>query len=222
MEMPKPGQAHARLQKLVGRWHGAETLHPAPWDPAGGSASAVIENRVVLGGFAVVQEYQQTRSGTPSLSGHGLFWWDAATGEYALTWFDSMMGVPAEYRGRFEGDVLRLVHPMPPGGFSRCTFDCATPGRYTFVLDMSQDGATWAPAMEGTYARMPATRAPIARRTAGKGPGAKPAKAAASAKTRSKSQGAKARTRTKAVAARPRRAAARTAGKRGGRGGRRR
>ena len=224
MEMPKPGEAHARLQTLVGRWHGGETLHPAPWDPAGGTATAVIENRVVLGGFAVVQEYEQTRDGTPTFSGHGLFWWDGVAGQHVMTWFDSMMGVPAEYRGAFDGDVLRLVHAMPQGGFSRCSFDCTTCRAITpSVLEMSPDGATWAPALEGTYTRMPATRAPTARRASRQPAAGKPDKAAAPATGRSKSKGVKARTHAKAIAARPRRAAAaRAAATRGGRGGRRR
>ncbi len=223
MEMPKPGEAHSRLQALVGRWHGGETLHPAPWDPAGGTATAVIENRVVLGGFAVVQEYQQTRDGAPNFSGHGLFWWDGAAGQHVMTWCDSMGGVPAEYRGAFDGDVLRLVHAMPHGGFSRCAFDCTSPGRYSFVLEMSPDGAAWTPALEGTYTRVPAPRAPTARRASRKRAGGKSDKAAAPAKGGSKRPGVKARTRAKVVAARPRRAAAaRAAAKRGGRGGRRR
>ena len=223
MEMPKPGEAHARLQTLVGRWHGGETLHPAPWDPAGGTATAVIENRVVLGGFAVVQEYQQTRHGAPNFSGHGLFWWDGVAGQHVMTWFDSMMGVPAEYRGAFDGGVLRLVYALPHGGFSRCSFDCTSPGQYTFRLEMSPDGSAWAPALEGTYTRMPATRAPTARRAARKPAAGTLDKAAAPAKGRSKSTGVTARPHAKAGAARPRRAAAaRAAATRGGRGGRRR
>jgi hypothetical protein len=68
---------------------------------------------------------------------------------------------------------------------------------------------------------MPAPRAPIARRAAGKRPGAKPVKAAAPAKARTVGKTVKARARTK-TAARPRREAPRATGKRGGRGGRRR
>jgi Protein of unknown function (DUF1579) len=226
MEMPKPGEAHARLHKLAGRWTGAETLHPAPWDPAGGPATGAVENRVVLDGFVVVQEYQQTRGGAPNFAGHGMFWWDAAAGEYVMTWFDSMMGTPAEYRGDFEGDVLRLRNELPGGGFSRASFDLSTPDRYVFLMEVSPDGSIWAPAMEGRYTRHSAAPArPGARRAGGKAkkPGkvakaaktAKPAKAAA-AKRRSAAKG---RVRTAA----PRRvAASRRGAVRGKRGGRRR
>ncbi len=151
MEMPKPGDAHARLHALAGQWGGEETVYPAPWEPAGGSATAFIHNRVVLNGFAVVQEYEQYRDGKPTFSGHGLFWWDAAAREYVMTWTDSAMGTPANYRGAFDGDVLRLLNTMPQGGFARCSFDCGMPGEYVFLMEVSQDGETWTPAMEGAY-----------------------------------------------------------------------
>ena len=176
MEMPKPGDAHARLHALAGQWGGEETVHPAPWEPAGGPATAFINNRIVLNGFAVVQEYEQYRDGKPTFSGHGLFWWDAAASEYVMTWLDSMMGVPANFRGTFDGDVLRLLNTMPQGGFARCSFDCGMPGEYVFLMEVSLDGETWTPAMEGAYGLL--TRpAPQARKktSAGKKPAAKTA-----------------------------------------------
>ncbi len=177
MEMPKPGDAHARLHTLAGQWGGEETVHPAPWEPAGGSATAFINNRIVLNGFAVVQEYEQYRDGKPTFSGHGLFWWDAAASEYVMTWFDSMMGVPANFRGTFDGDVLRLLNTMPQGGFARCSFDCGMPGEYVFLMEISPDGETWTPAMEGAYglltppapqARKARTKTSAKKRTAAK------------------------------------------------------
>ena len=163
MEIPQPSDAHARLHALAGQWGGEETVHPAPWEPAGGSATAFINNRIVLNGFAVVQEYEQYRDGKPTFSGHGLFWWDASASEYVMTWIDSMMGVPANYRGTFDGDVLRLLNTMPQGGFARCSFDCGMPGEYVFLMEVSPDGETWTPAMEGAYGRLTAP-APQARK----------------------------------------------------------
>ncbi len=226
MEMPRPGEAHARLQKLVGRWRGEETVHPAPWDKAGGTATAVVENRVVLGGFAVVQEYQQTRAGKPNFAGHGVFWWDPAANQHVMTWFDAMSGTPTEYRGTFDGDVLRLEAAVPQGGFSRCTFECGTPDRYVFRLEVSQDGDVWAPALEGAYARVrpPAARPAVARggvrKTVARAPADKPSSVST---LRGPGTRSKARPISKTAAARPRRATTgRTTAKRFGRGGRRR
>ena len=151
MDMPKPGAAHARLHALVGQWGGEERLHPAPWDLAGGSATAFINNRLALDGFTVIQEYEQYRDGKPTFSGHGVFWWDEDAHQYVMTWFDSVSGTPADFRGGFDGHVLQLVNERSQGGFSRCTFDHGMPGEYVFMLEVSNDGVAWAPSMEGAY-----------------------------------------------------------------------
>ena len=150
MDRPTIGDAHLRLHRLAGQWGGEETVHPAPHDP-GGAASAFVSNRIALDGFTVVQEYEQYRPGRPTYSGHGVFWFDGATSEYAMVWFDSMMGMAFDFRGDFEGDVLRLVNALPQGGFLRATFDIGLPGEYVFVMEFSPDGAAWSPTMEGAY-----------------------------------------------------------------------
>ncbi len=153
MEMPKPGDAHKKLDRLTGQWAGPETMYPAPWDPTGGPASARIVNRSIIDGFAVVQEYEQRRGGKVAFRGHGVFWYDALKQQYVLTWWDSMGGSSNEFRGRFNGDVLELSAPMPQGGHSRASFDLGTPGRYAFAMQISGDGQTWQPGMEGRYRR---------------------------------------------------------------------
>lgn len=150
MDRPTIGDAHLRLHRLAGQWGGEETLHPAPHDP-GGPATAFVNNRIALDGFTVVQEYEQYRPGQPTYSGHGVFWFDGATSQYALVWFDSMMGMAFDFRGDFEGEVLRLVNALPQGGFLRATFDIGLPGEYVFVMEFSPDGAAWSPTMEGAY-----------------------------------------------------------------------
>ena len=84
-----------------------------------------------------------------NFAGHAVFWWDPAARQHVMTWFDAMSGTATEYRGGFDGDVLRLSHAMPQGGHSRCSFDCGEPDRYAFRLEVSPDGSTWTPSMEG-------------------------------------------------------------------------
>lgn len=153
MEMPKPGDPHKRLEALVGEWSGPETVHPAPWDPAGGEAVGEVVNSWILDGFAVMQQYAQIRNGTRNFTGHGVFWYDPAADEYGMTWWDSMGGSASHFRGSFDGDRLVLVSDMPQGGFCRSVFDIGTPGRYSFLMEVSPDGEQWSPAMEGTYER---------------------------------------------------------------------
>ena len=151
--MPKPGDPHKRLEALVGEWSGPETVHPAPWDPAGGEAVGEVVNSWILDGFAVMQQYAQIRNGTRNFSGHGVFWYDPAVEEYGMTWWDSLGGPASHFRGSFDGDRLVLVSDMPQGGFCRSVFDIGTPGSYSFLMEVSPDGEHWAPAMEGTYER---------------------------------------------------------------------
>ena len=162
MEMPKPGDAHKKLAALVGEWTGDETLHPSPWDPSGGGARAQVTNRWIADGFAVLQEYEQSRDGQVTFRGHGVFWFDPRTEEYVMHWWDSMGGTAGEYRGRFDGDRLVLGAAMPQGGHSRTSWLLTGPDAHDFLMEVSPDGEAWMPAMEGQYQRRAA--APARRR----------------------------------------------------------
>jgi hypothetical protein len=169
MDMPKPGDAHKKLETLVGEWQGDETLHPAPWD-AGGAATARVSNRWIVDGFAVHQDYEQRRNGQVTFRGHGVFWYDPTTDEYVMHWWDSMGGAVNEYRGRLDGDRLALVAPMPQGGHSRTTWRLGGPDAHDFLMEISPDGERWLPAMEGRYRRhqaAPAGKAAKRRKKAG-------------------------------------------------------
>jgi Protein of unknown function (DUF1579) len=153
MDMPKPSDFHKKLAALVGDWSGAETLHPAPWEPAGGTATGRVVNRWTIDGFALIQEYEQRRDGQVTFKGHGVFWWDPARQQYVMHWWDSMGGTGAEYRGRFDGDVLMLSAPMPQGGRSRTSWRLTGPDSHVFLMEVSPDGENWHPAMEGRYTK---------------------------------------------------------------------
>ncbi len=209
MDMPTP-DAHVRLHRLAGQWGGEETLHAALHDSAGGSATAFINTRIALDGLVVVQEYEQYRHGRPTFSGLGVFWFDVATSQYVMTWLDSTVGAPSDFRGDFDGDVLQLVHARPHGGFARCTFDTGLPDEYVFMMEVSNDGEHWTPAMEGAYGLLtgpargvPATSARTTRKpaAANRGPAATRArKSAAKTPASSKTSARNAATRKGATA----------------------
>lgn len=152
MEMPKPGSAHKKLEKLVGSWTGEEKMHPSPWAPQGSTATGVVENRVALDGFAVVQDYEQRHGNQVTFRGHGVFRWDAPRERYVLHWFDSMGMGPNEYVGSFDGPVLTLISDTGQG-LSRTVFDLAGAGAYRFRMEQSEDGKQWQTLMEGSYTR---------------------------------------------------------------------
>ena len=152
MEMPKPTEAHRKLEKLVGSWSGEEKISPSPWDPQGGTAVGRVQNRLALDGFIVVQDYEQERGGAVNFRGHGVFSWDSMQQCYVLHWFDSMGMPPNEFCGNFDDNVLTLSSSGPQG-HSRAVFDFREEGSYTFRMDVSQDGSEWYTFMEGKYAR---------------------------------------------------------------------
>ena len=62
MEMPEKTEAHQRLARIAGYWVGPETVCESPIHPAGGTTRGVIDNRLALDGFAVVQDYRQEKA----------------------------------------------------------------------------------------------------------------------------------------------------------------
>lgn len=152
MEMPRPGPGHSRLNRLAGTWDGEERMHPSPWNPVGGSATAVVTNTLALDGFAVVQDYEQRRGGDISLRGHAVVRYDEFGARYAMYWFDSMGTPPAVFEGTFEGDVLDLSTSYP-GGEMRARFVFRDDTAYDYTMELSADGAQWTPFMDGHYRR---------------------------------------------------------------------
>ena len=153
MEMQKPQEAHRKLQALVGTWVGEEKLFPSPWDPKGGSALGRFQARVDLDGFFVICDYTEERGGQVTYRGHGVFGYDPQQKTYTMNWFDSIgPGSPAPARGKWEGNQL-LFENSHPRGHSRYIYTFEGNDRYTFRLENSTDGKSWAPMMEGKYKR---------------------------------------------------------------------
>lgn len=150
MQMPKPGPGHSKLERLAGFWEGEETMHPSQWDPKGGTAIGRSTNRLALGGFALIHEYEQERDGAITFTGHGVMTFNPKEEQYALHWFDCMGSPPEIFTGRFDGDVLRLSHGGP-GMHARFTYDLGEAGRMKTRMEMSADGTDWKTLFEGRY-----------------------------------------------------------------------
>ena len=196
MDMPKPGEAHKRLGAFVGEWTGPETMFPAPWDPVGGKAMARVVNRWIIDGFAVVQDYEQRKAGKVVFRGHGVIWFDPAKQEYVMNWWDSIGGSGGQYRGTFDGSILRLSSPMPQGGHSRTSWNFDSSGGYSFNMEISGDGQTWQPAMLGSYTR-------AAKKPAAKKPARPAAKRTAKAARKTRRASPKLARRTKPASPKP-------------------
>jgi hypothetical protein len=150
MEMPKPTPVHKQLEAFAGTWSGEETMHPSPWDPKGGVASASLTSRVACDGFWVVGDYEQRRNGAVSFRGHSVFGFDQQSQEVTLHWFDSM-GMPTDvFRGKFDGAKLTLTAKNPMGQH-RLTYDFSDKKNLRSKMETSQDGKSWMAMFDGVY-----------------------------------------------------------------------
>lgn len=150
MDMPKPSNGHLLLEKLAGTWEGKETMHPSQWVPKGGAAIGRNRNRLGLGGFALISDYEQERNGALTFTGHGVYTFDPMEDQYYLHWFDCIGSPPEIFSGGFDGDVLTLAHGGP-GQHARITTDLGAPGVIKRTMEMSPDGVEWKVLFEAVY-----------------------------------------------------------------------
>ena len=136
---------------MAGEWRGKETMHPTPWASQGAIRDADISNRVGLDGFAIIQDYRQRDGDTPTFTGHAIILKKPNADGYQMYWFDCFS--PSVFEGEWDGVRGSFVSPSPMGQ-TRATFDFSVSGSYRFAMEMSQDGVTWAPMMDGEYQRV--------------------------------------------------------------------
>jgi len=154
MQMPEIRPEMRRLAELfVGTWRGDERLFPSTWDPVGGPAVGTWTVRAVAGGFALALDYVEERDGRVTYQGHGVHAQDVGTGQLAAFWFDNIGVVPtAGVPATFADDRYRYTE-VGPSGHTRFTYAWQG-GVFTFTIERSPDGATWAPMHAGTFQRV--------------------------------------------------------------------
>jgi hypothetical protein len=151
-EMPKPTEAHRKLDCFAGHWTGQERMFPSPWDPQGSTAVGRCNNRVAVDGFVIVHDYEQEREGAINFHGHGVFTYGTAEKSYVLYWWDSMGMATNVFKGNFEGNTLRMLC-QEAHGISRGTWDFLDASHYRFRMEMSTDGQKWMTLIEADYTR---------------------------------------------------------------------
>jgi hypothetical protein len=158
MEMPRPGPAHALLQRLVGDWSGPEQLAPSPWGP-GGAAMGHFRCREALGGMAFVQDYREEKDGEIVFEGHGVMVVEPGRDTVLWWWFDTIGFPPDPSVGHWDGDTLHFEKRTPRGS-ARYRYEFSGNDRYRFVIENRLgDAAEFTEFMRGDYVRAPALRA---------------------------------------------------------------
>lgn len=154
MENPEPVREHRVLEKLAGHYAGPERMHPSYFNDQERHARAVVDARVALDGFAVVQDYTQELENGRHFAGHGVFRYDMPSDTYELHWFDSTGGPERIFRGGFVDNCLVLTARIGDA-WQRVTYDFALTGGYRFKLETSEDGNHWNVAVEGENLETP-------------------------------------------------------------------
>jgi hypothetical protein len=128
-------------------------MHPSQWDPQGGVAIGRNNYKLSLGGFALLNDYEQERDGVVTFTGHGVYTYDPKEDFYSLHWFDCIGSPPEVVVGRLDGDVLTLAHGGP-GMHARMTQDFSTSNTIKGMMEMSLDGNAWKVLFEAVYQRI--------------------------------------------------------------------
>jgi hypothetical protein len=154
IEMPKPGEEHARLARLAGSWVGEEQMPPSPFVPHPVTATGRMTARMDLDGFYLIADYEQEQGGQVNFRGHGVYGWDPRGQCVTMHWFDSS-GIEhdAPGLGSWDGDTLTIVHETRHTGSSRYVYRLGE-GKYELRLEHSPDGTQWSTILEGRYQRV--------------------------------------------------------------------
>lgn len=144
---------HHALHRLTGTWEGLERLFASPW-AAESSATGRVIFRPILGGTALLQEYQQTRAEGSLFELYGI--WTVEIGTDTVLWhsFDSFVPTPEQpARGHWENDVLTMEKVTSRG---KARHYLSTKGNTLdhSIATVSLNDEEFQPFMETSYSRI--------------------------------------------------------------------
>ena len=155
-QAPKPGPEHKKLGYFVGNWRSEGEMKPGPMGP-GGKMSGNDKCKWMADGFFVTCNMAGT-SPMGKMSGLGVMGYDSARKAYTWNGFNSM-GENESAAGTVDGKTWTYTNESVMGGKNvkgRYTIVELSPDSYTFKLETSEDGKSWAPMMEGKATRVAA------------------------------------------------------------------
>ncbi len=151
---PKPGPELKKLEYFTGNWKTDAEMKPSQYIP-GGKFTATDHGEWLAGDFFVV-----THSDYTSPLGKGVqlsvLGYDAAEKVYTFNSY-SGAGVHTSASGTLDGDTWTFVSNDKMGGQtigSRHIIKILSQNEYSFRFEMSYDGATWSPVIEGKATRV--------------------------------------------------------------------
>lgn len=151
---PKPGPEHQRLAAFVGSWTFAGEMKPGVMGP-GGKMSGTDTVTWLPGGFFVERRFQY-KSPAGDMRGMEILGYDAGKKSYTYNFFDNM-GTMGAGTLTHSGSTFSATGTASSGGqvmHERCTLAFgAGNATMTVKCEVSTDGKTFAPFIEGTATR---------------------------------------------------------------------
>ena len=149
MEMPKPAPELKKLDMFAGTWKLDGDIKPGPMGP-GGKMNGQENCAWMDGGFYLVCN-STFKGPLGNATGTSYFGYSNDDKAYTYREFNSM-GEFTDPRGTVDGDVWTWNSEDKMNGQTmkgRFVVKVTSPTAYDFKFDMSQDGNTWTPVMDG-------------------------------------------------------------------------
>jgi len=151
--LPQPGPEAKRLDYFVGSWKTEGTIAPGPWG-TGGKFSWNDTMEWMSGNFFVVGHSDFKMPSELGGEGKEISLWGYDTNQNLYTYdvFNSL-GTREAFTGTFKGDTWTWTGEATYDGQDikhRMTMKILSPTSYSMKFELSMDGTTWLPFMEGT------------------------------------------------------------------------
>ena len=143
---PKPGPELKKLDYFAGNWNCPGDMKPGPMRP-GGKMTMSEESKWMEGGFYLVMNTKYDSGAMGKGIGTAYLGYDSDDKKYTYNEFNSQ-GEPSASKGTVDGDTWTWISDMKSMK-GRFTETIVSPTVYSFKFDMSSDGATWTPVMDG-------------------------------------------------------------------------
>ena len=147
---PAPAPELKKLNFLVGDWTATGTANPGPGMP-GGKFSSSSHFEWMEGNYFLVSHGDFDLPGMGRGKEIAVFGYDPDRKAYTYNAFNSM-GQAESATGKIDGDTWTWLSEEHFGGMSmkgRFTMKVLSPTSYTMKFELSPDGTSWNPGMEG-------------------------------------------------------------------------
>jgi hypothetical protein len=151
MGPPTPAPELKKLDFMAGDWTTEGTFIPGPPGTPPSKFTSTSHGEWMEGNFFLVVTGDSSMEGMGKYHEMAVIGYDSDKKSYTYTNFNSV-GQNEASTGTVEGDTWTWLGDVNYGGMTfkgRMTMKVVSPTSYTIKYELSQDGTTWFPSMEG-------------------------------------------------------------------------